>query len=344
MNLTAAAGTPLSDIWKELERNNQELAFEPVDLGPLLGRGPGEGTLGGLIACNLSGPRRIKAGAARDHFLGFHAVSGRGEEFKSGGKVMKNVTGFDLSKLMAGSFGTLGVMTQATVKVLPKPEKTRTVLIMGADSARAARIMADAMGSAHEVSAAGYLPGALTGRSTVGYVKEAGNSVTALRLEGPGPSVDYRTAALTDMFKSHGVVEELHRHNSETFWAEMRDAHSFTDDLSTQVWRISVPPIEGPAIGAQLAHGLGGEFYCDWQGGLIWLSIPAQPDAAATDVRAAISFCGGHATLIRAAADVRNAVPPFQLLGDAVEGLSARIKNGFDPNGVLNPGRMYKGV
>src|SRR5690606_7011140 len=136
--------------------------------------------------------RRIKAGAARDHFLGVEAVSGRGELFKSGGRVVKNVTGYDLCKLLCGSHGTLAAMTDVTVKVLPRPEKTYTVLLFGLDDATAAQAMARALGSPHEVSGAAHLPAALTSGSEVSYVAGAGGGVTALRLEGPGPSVEYR--------------------------------------------------------------------------------------------------------------------------------------------------------
>ena len=124
-----SAGTPIAEIETLLEKNNQELAFEPIDYGPLLGGEAGRGTLGGAIAANLSGPRRIKAGAARDHFLGVTAVTGRGETIKSGGRVVKNVTGYDLCKLLAGSWGTLAAMTDITIKVLPKPETEATVLV-----------------------------------------------------------------------------------------------------------------------------------------------------------------------------------------------------------------------
>ncbi len=344
LNLTARAATPMADIIKVLDDESQELQFEPMDLGPLFGKAPGGGTIGGLVAANLSGPRRVKSGAARDHFLGFHAVSGRGEVFKSGGKVMKNVTGFDLSKLMAGSFGTLGVMSEVTLKVLPKAEKTRTVLIMGADTGAAAQAMSKALGSPHEISAAAALPASVAVKSAVGHVKEAGASVIAVRVEGPGPSVEYRAEALKTMLGPFGMVEELHSQNSAALWAEVRDAAFFTHDPATQVWRISTPPMEGPAIAGRLASVLGGEAYCDWGGGLIWLSIPAQDRAAREAVRAAIALCGGHATLIRASAGVRGAVDVFHDQGAAVQRLTARIKEAFDPKRVLNPGRMFKGI
>src|SRR5579871_2692103 len=162
--LSAKAGTPLAEIESLVANSKQELAFEPMDYGPVLGATPGGGTIGGVIAANLSGPRRIKAGAARDHFLGFSAVSGRGETFKSGGRVVKNVTGYDLCKVLAGSFGTLAAMTDVTVKVLPKPETERTVLVVGLDQATAGKLMTAVMGSFADASAAAHVPPALVER------------------------------------------------------------------------------------------------------------------------------------------------------------------------------------
>ena len=343
--VTARAGTPMRELNAALDEKGQQFSFEPPDLGPLLGGKRDQGTIGGIVATNLAGPRRIKEGAARDHVLGFNAVSGRGEVFKSGGKVMKNVTGFDLSKLMAGSFGTLAVMTEVTVKVLPRPEKTRTVLLMGGDDEAAVAALCDALGSSHEVAGAAHLPAAVAARSGVGYVAGAGASVTAVRIEGPGPSVEHRCAALTDQFKALGAVEELHSHNSIAFWREVRDAIPFTGDRAgDQVWRISVPPTAGAEVVRRLTDGLGGDAYYDWGGGLIWFALPTREDAGATAVRAAIADCGGHATLVRASADVRQAVEVFQPQPGPLDELSRRVKDAFDPEGVLNPGRMVAGV
>jgi glycolate oxidase FAD binding subunit len=208
--LSARAGTPLAEIEAALEAKRQQLAFEPADLGPLFGAAAGRGSIGGMLACNLSGPRRIKAGAARDHFLGVQAVSGRGEAFKSGGRVVKNVTGYDLCKLLAGSYGTLAVLTEVTVKVMPAPEKTRTVLLYGLDDNRALDAMVRALQSAHEVSAVAHLPASLAARSQVSYVAAAAAAVTAIRVEGPGPSVDYRCDALRKGLSDLAESEELH--------------------------------------------------------------------------------------------------------------------------------------
>ena len=360
--LSARAGTPLAEIEAALAEKGQLLAFEPGDLGPLLGAEPGAGSIGGMLACNLSGSRRIKAGAARDHFLGFQAVSGRGEAFRSGGRVMKNVTGYDLCKLLAGSYGTLAVMTEVTVKVLPAPEKTRSLLIFGLDDSRALLAMTRALASSHEVSGAAHLPAELAADSEVGYLAEAGaagQAVTALRLEGPGPSVEFRCRALGRALADLGPQEELHGRNSRLFWRELRDVAPFVRRPGRPVWRLSVPPQAGPAVAARLAEAPGGLCYFDWGGGLIWLAPPEGPEpggpepggpepegseAADTAVRRAVAGAGGHATLIRAPEAVRAATPVFQPQDPAMAALTERIKDGFDPHRVLNPGRMYAGI
>ncbi len=341
--MTVGAATPLAEIEAALRQNNQQMAFEPADLGPLLGGDEEQGSIGGAIACNLAGPRRIKVGAARDHFLGFNAVSGRGEVFKSGGTVVKNVTGFDLSKLLAGSFGTLAVMTDVTFKVLPAPEKSRTVLVLGLDDGAASMAMAKALGSAHEVSSAAHLPAAAAKRSKVSYVAGAGRAVTAIRIEGPGPSVEHRGRALRELLKGKGEVEELHSENSRTLWREVRDAALLGPLDGRQVWRLSVPPLAGAAVALRLIQELDGAAFYDWGGGLVWLAIEARPDAGHQAVRAAVAG-DGHATLMRAADEVRAQVPVFEPLAPRLGALAARVKQAFDPKGVLNPGRMYESV
>ena len=201
--LSARAGTPLAEIEALLDKNNQELAFEPMDYGPLLGGEANGGTLGGAIAANLSGPRRIKAGAARDHFLGVTAITGRGETIKSGGRVVKNVTGYDLCKLLAGSWGTLAAMTDVTVKVLPKAETEVTVLVTGLNDARACAAMAAAMGSSCDVSGAAHLPDHVASWFAGLPRTEAS---TVLRLEGFAPSVEHRKAALARLMKEFGPI------------------------------------------------------------------------------------------------------------------------------------------
>jgi glycolate oxidase FAD binding subunit len=333
--LSAKAGTPLAAIEALLAAHNQELAFEPMDYGPLLGTSGG-GTIGGALGANVSGPRRIKAGAARDHFLGFTAVSGRGETFKSGGRVVKNVTGYDLCKVLAGSWGTLAVMTDVTVKVLPRAETEETLLVLGLDDAVAANAMSAAMGSSNDVSGAAHLPVAVAAQTMAG----AGRAVTALRIEGVAPSVAHRLATLEALLKAFGTLAKLDEAASRSFWKTLRDVRAFAAD-DRPLWRISTAPARGHEIAAAIG---GGAHYYDWAGGLIWLALPLSDDGGAARVRRATAAVGGHATLIRAPAAVRAAVPVFAPQDEGVAALTRRIKESFDPKGVLNAGRMYAGV
>lgn len=343
--LTAGAGTSLSLIEETVAASDQQLAFEPPDLSHLLGHDGGKGTLGGTMACNLSGPRRIKAGAARDHFLGFKAVSGRGEDYKSGGRVVKNVTGYDLCKLLAGSWGTLGVMTELTIKILPTPEKTRTVLIMALDGSQAVAALTRAFHSPHDVTGGAWMPQNLAAKSNASYVRDANASVAAIRVEGPGPSVEYRCRALRDELGAFGPTEELHGHNSGRFWTEVRDVLPFAEPGDTRpVWRISVPPQAGAKLAADLSTDPAADAFLDWGGGLIWMATPDADITSAQALRAGVAESGGHATLIRAPEELRAALPVFHPQSDGLAKLSARIKDSFDPLGVLNPGRMYAGV
>jgi glycolate oxidase FAD binding subunit len=337
--LSARAGTPIADIERLVADKGQELAFEPADYGPLLGGAPGAGTIGGVIATNLSGPRRIKAGAARDHFLGVTAVSGRGETFKSGGRVVKNVTGYDLCKLMAGSWGTLGAMTEVTIKTLPRAETETTVLLTGLDDRRAAQAMADAMGSSCEVSGAAHLPRAI---ATTVMELTATKAMTVLRLEGVTPSVAHRARILSELLKSYGAAERLDEAASRGLWRGIRDVLPFADD-ARPVWRVSTAPTQGAEVAAAAAAA-GADYFLDWGGGLLWIALPPSDDAGSGLIHPAVAKAGGHATLIRAPAAIRAAVAVFDPQATGVAALTRRVKGSFDPNGILNPGRMWAGV
>ncbi|MCO6386202.1 FAD-binding protein [Aliihoeflea sp. 40Bstr573] len=335
--LSARAGTPIAEIEALLKEHRQEFAFEPMDYGPLLGSEPGRGTVGGALAANLSGPRRLKSGAARDHILGVHAVSGRGEAFKSGGRVVKNVTGYDLSKGLAGSWGTLAVVTDLTFKVLPAAETEKSFVIRGLDDGPAAFAMAAGMGSSAEVSSAAHLPPSVTGRVLDGALK--GPASTLLRLEGFGPSVEYRLKTLTGLLAAQGEIEVLEQAQSRQVWREIRDCLPYADGTSRPVWRISMAPSQGWKMVAELRLHAGADVFYDWQGGLIWARMEAEPDAEG--LRALIAhFGGGHATLVRASVPVRAATQVFQPQAGALGQLAGRLKDQFDPKGILNPGRM----
>ena len=343
--LSAKAGTPLAEIEALVAGSNQELAFEPMDYGPLFGNAAGGATIGGVIAANLSGPRRIKAGAARDHFLGVNAVSGRGEVFKSGGRVVKNVTGYDLCKVIAGSWGTLAVMTDVTVKTLPKAETEASVLVLNLDDAAACDAMAAAMGSYGDASAAAHLPVAIAQR--IAATATAHAAVTAFRLEGVAPSVAQRKAVLEKLLAPFGSLAALGDLASRALWRSVRDvlpSAAAGPAGKRDLWRISTAPSAGAAVGRALAGKADAEILYDWAGGLVWAALPAADDANAPLVRATVAAAGGHATLIRAPAAVRAAVDVFSPEPAPLAALTERIRKSFDPQGVLNPGRMWAGV
>jgi glycolate oxidase FAD binding subunit len=340
--LSAKAGTPIAEIEKLLAANRQEFAFEPMDLGPILGSKPGEGTLGGMLAVNFSGPRRIKAGASRDHTLGVKAVSGRGEIFKAGGRVVKNVTGYDLPKLMAGSFGTLAVMTEITLKVLPAAEDVETLLALGLSDARAVEAMALAMGSACDVSGTAHFPQAIAAKLPVKAVAGGNSSVTAFRLEGIEPSIAYRRGKLEAMLKSLGSLAVLEADESRAFWRAVRDAIPFSGKTANALWRLSVTPTSGAKIGGAIASATGARMFFDWAGGLIWVEMPDENPHEQV-VRSAING-EGHALLVRATPSVRASANVFGALDEGLGKVMRGVKEGFDPKGVLNPGRMYAGL
>jgi glycolate oxidase FAD binding subunit len=342
--MSARAGTPLAEIERQLADSSQQLAFEPPDYGVLLGGEPGRQTIGGALACNLAGPRRIKAGAARDHFLGVQAVTGRGDLIKSGGRVVKNVTGYDLCKLLAGSFGTLAVMTEVTFKVLPAPETSLTLLLRPTDRGAGFAALRAAMASAYDVASAAFLPVSAASRSSVAEVAAAGSDLALLRIEGPEPSVRYRADALKQLLLSHGFeIGEAGDGPSITLWREIRDVALLAQETPT-LWRVSVPPGSGPDILGALERQLPVSWIADWAGGLLWLAIGEAEDDGGTAVREAIAASGGHATLIRGPVGLRERIDVFQPQPPPLARLSARVKDSFDPNRILNPGRMYRDV
>lgn len=332
--LTARAGTPLREIEDLLEANGQQLAFEPLDYSALLGGASRAGTIGGVIAVNASGPRRIKAGAARDHLLGFNCVTGRGDAVKSGGRVMKNVTGYDLSKLVCGSYGTLAVLTSMTLKVLPRAETEQTLLFSGLDEAASLALLRRASATPFEVSSFAMAP--------AGVMSQFNANVAALRIEGPEISVASRRDDLRARLKNIGATfESLAQSESLEFWSSLRDIAPLAP-MDGQIWRLSVAPTDGFAIIEAIKRGdapLLAHYY-DWAGGLIWLCVETAPDAHAGVIRAAVEARGGHAILIRASDDVRARVEVFHPQPAPLAALTRRVKESFDPEHVLERGRM----
>ena len=315
LTLVARAGTPLAEIEAALAAERQHLAFEPADLRPLLGTA-GTPTLGGAAATNAAGPRRVTAGAARDAMLGLRFVDGTGTVVKAGGRVMKNVTGYDLVKLMAGSWGTLGVITEVALKVLPAPEAAATLVLDGLPPPAAVAAMAAALSSPFEVSGAAHLAG----------------GATWLRIEGFAEAVGSRAPRLAGRLAPWGTARILRDPAEQAaLWARIRDAADLAPGPG-DVWRVALRPGEAAGV---LARAGAEAALLDAGGAVLWLKVPE-----GTDLRARLGAFTGHATLIRAAPAARAAIRPFPPEAPAVARLSEELRRRFDPRGILNPGRM----
>jgi glycolate oxidase FAD binding subunit len=347
--ITVQAGAPLTDVLSLIDSKNQEFAFEPMNTSLLLGTSAASGTIGGMIAVGLAGPRRIKAGGARDHLLGAHAVSGFGDSFKAGGKVVKNVTGYDLCKLLAGSWGTLAVMTEVTIKVMPKAETECTLVLRGLDDITANRAMIAALGSPYDVSAAAHVPNSAL-RAAPGVLADIGllgQAITLLRLEGIRASVVHRAKSLGALLSSFGTVEIVEGVGSPMLWSTVRDIAPFAANGAFgawPVWRIVCPPASGGAFGQALARDTGGEVIYDWGGGLIWAALPPSPDAHAAMLRQRLGAIGGHAMLLRASEALRREINVFHPQQGGVAALAERVRLSFDPKSILNRGRLTRGA
>lgn len=329
LTLVARAGTPMEEIEAALAAEGQMLPFEPMDHRGLLGT-EGTPTIGGAVAVASSGPRRIQKGACRDAMIGVRFVDGQGNVVSNGGRVMKNVTGVDLVKLMAGSWGTLGILSEISFKVLPAPRSTAVLMFDGLADAEAVATMAAAMGSPFDVAGAAHAP-----------VGMEGDPVTMIRLEGLEGSVAYRAEQLAKALASFGTPRiETDPARTRADWSWVRDVEPF-HGLDGAVWRLSVRPSDGPPIVAALRDliDVAGVLY-DWAGGLVWILTGTTGDAGAAAIRAELAAHGGHATLVRAPAGIRSAVEVFQPEPAPLARIAAGLRAKFDPAGILNPGRM----
>lgn len=333
MVVSAHAGTTLSALEAHLAASGQRLTFEPPSPATLFGN-DGEQTIGGIVAANWSGPRRIQAGACRDSLIGVRFVNGRGEIVKSGGRVMKNVTGLDFVKLLAGSWGTLGFLTEVTFKVAPLPESEATLALVGLDDRRAVAALCAGAGSPYGVSGAAHLSAGWSGG------RSADPPLTLLRLEGSAFSVRHRVGALGAHLAEFGGYSLLEDDDSRLLWAGVRDCAPIAQPEDRAVWRVSTAPTHGPDIVAAARESCDIRHFYDWSGGLAWLSTPAEGDAGAAVIRAAVARHGGHATLIRAPLATRAGVPVFEPQSGTLSRISADLKQAFDPAGILEPGRL----
>ena len=335
--ISAGAGVSIPDLEAKLAEGGQGLIAEPPDLSALLGTEAGVQTLGGVVATNLSGPRRVAWGAMRDHVMGVRAVNGAGEVIRSGGRVLKNVTGLDLCKLLTGSYGTLAVITEVTLKVLPRAELTGSLLLPGLDAIRGVAALSSALGSPFGVSGAAWLPAdaaervpALAGRGAVALV----------RIEDFAKSVEYRLGRLAEGLAPFGAAALLNDEASRAAWRAIRDAVPLRAEPGDAVWRVSVRPSSGPAALATL-ESAGARGFLDWGGGLVWI---AGPPALHERVTAAALAGRGTWTVLRAPEPMRAAVDVVPPEAPALARITRRVKTAMDPAGILNPGRLYAGV
>ena len=331
----ARAGTPLAEIQATLAANNQRLAFDPVSYQALLAS-RGTATIGSIAAGNLSGPRRILFGAARDSLIGIEMINGKGEIIKNGGRVMKNVTGYDLTKLVCGSWGTLGLLTQLYFKLQPCPEAERSLVWQGLDDQQAVQLLCAAMGSPFEVTSAAHVSaqGELPAR-------------TIIRIEGFEASLAYRSEELVDLLVEYGRPDRLDRQASEAIWTDITELSALDASPEDLVWKISVKPTDGPAMGAFLKKRLNAKLLYDWSGGLVWAAIDprvAGIGGGASRIRSQLAKLGGHATLIRAPQAVRLGGTSFQPPNAAIQRIKRAVKQSFDPKGIFNPGLMGEGL
>jgi glycolate oxidase FAD binding subunit len=318
--LTVGAGTPLAEIEALVASRGQMLAFEPFDHGPIYGEPAGRATIGGIVAAGVSGSRRLSAGAVRDHLLGFEAVSGTSEVFVAGGKVVKNVTGYDLPKLLAGSWGRLAVLTNLTLKVLPRGRVRRSVMVEGLDPLEAQRLMDRALRSQAEVSAAGYAPAA------------DAPARTAFRLEGFEPSIRARVAMLRSLVGDRALIEAS-AEDGDAFWTDLRTLAPLQGE--GLLWRLSIPPAACASL-LRTLEPLGGQYLADWGGALVWLLADGHADL----VRSAAAMAGGHATLVRAPVPLRDKIPALHPQPGLLVALERRVRAAFDPQGVFETGRF----
>lgn len=334
LTIVARAGTPLAEIEAALAAEGQHLPFEPADHTGLFAT-RGKSTIGGVVAAGVSGPRRIQAGGVRDALIGVRFVTGEGEIVKNGGRVMKNVTGYDLVKLLAGSHGTLGILTELSFKVLPKPETAATLLIEGLDDERAVKALAAALGSPFDVSGAAHDPRG-----------DGGRPLTMIRIEGFQKSVAYRSDSLRQLLAESGaagaaMTVETGSQPVADRWNAIRDVGAFHDQAGA-VWRLSVKPSDGPRIVEAIGASMDVRALYDWGGGLVWLLVPELGDAGASLIRGVVAERGGHATLFRAPDQVRERIEAFQPENPVIATLSENLRRQFDPHGILNPGRMLR--
>ncbi len=343
------AGTSIKAIEQELKKNNQQLVFEPIDFGYFLNGESDYGTAAGQVACNISGSRRFKVGSIRDHVLGFRGVNGRGEIIKSGGVVVKNVTGYDLSKLICGSYGTLVALTEITFKVLPLPEESKTLVINNQKIEKAVHFLDKSISSSNDISGAVFFPDKpmISGSSMnientfkLNDLKQEG-SITAIRIEGSKNSIDHRIENLINELQIINLnISILEVHQSEVFWNKVK-ALEFFSNSKNNIIRIVIPPSECVNLIYQFSSKF--KYYLDWGGALMWLEVFELSEEMFESIRRKVVKRGGYVTMIKNSNYLPYVEDVFTISSERFN-ISQNIKKSFDPKRILNPGKMYTGI
>jgi len=334
--LTAGAGTPLAEIHDALAKQGQLLPFEPPDPTVLFGS-VGTGTLGGVFMGNQCGPRRLHAGAARDHILGVRAINGRGEVWKSGGKVIKNVTGYDLSKLLAGSWGTLSVVTELTCKVLPAPACVTTVGVIAHSVTAALALLTRIASGPYSPTGLAYVPETL---NAAGTFRTDVRGRCLLRFEGTESGVNERVAVVSKALEPAVQSGVWTGAESAEIWRKLRDAAPVA--ACPVVLKLSLPPTAAPAVANALLARRLHDWYLDAGGAWYWIGV--EPDIAVELVRALRELLrpvGGSVVIMRAPTVVKSSAGVLTPQLPAMAALTARLKQSFDPLALFNPGRLY---
>ena len=335
------AGTPINSIIEELDKHDQQLAFEPVDFGFLFNGKSNNGTIGGVISCNFAGPRRFKVGSARDHLLGFQGINGKGEIIKSGGTVVKNVTGYDLCKLISGSFGTLSVLTELSVKVLPKPQSSKTLIINNPHIKKAIEYLGTALSSSSDPSGGVFYPEQFDQSFTFNDLTHKG-ALTAIRIEGPSNSVDHRIENLSTelglLENEYSILESV---QTKIFWNKTKNLEIFSNSKKNLL-RIVVPISETLSV-LQKLKPYEINYFLDWGGSLIWVEIEKISLKILREIKDITQQHSGYFTIIKLEDDLKASADIFTI--DPIKyKISEKIKKSFDPKRIFNPGKMYSGI
>ena len=335
------AGTPLKEILEAIDKNNQQLAFEPIDFGFLFEGKSNGGTIGGVVACNFAGPRRFKVGSARDHVLGFQGINGKGEIIKSGGTVVKNVTGYDLCKLVSGSYGTLAVLTELSIKVLPKSESSKTLIINNPHLKKAMEYLGTALSSSTDPSGGVFYPERFENNFVFNDLTHKG-ALTAIRIEGPTNSVDQRISRLVKelslLENEHSVLDNF---QTDLFWSKTRNLEVFSN-LKNNLLRVIVPVSETLNV-IQKLKKYEINYFLDWGGNLIWLELETISLKILREIKEITQEHSGYFTIIKLEDDLKASADIFTI--DPIKyKISEKIKKSFDPKRILNPGKMYSGI